>query len=491
MLHRVQPGREYALFDSSATRQIERMAQANLDPHALMQRAGLAAAKLSMAIAPHAQRIWIACGPGNNGGDGFEAAIHLKQWGKEPVITWNGGVERSPVDAKVSMQRAIDVGVKFSQGIPEKADLCIDAMLGLGSNLREPQGEMAIWIDRLNSMSAPTLAIDIATGLDANTGTTTHKHVKASHTLSMLTLKPGLFMGRGRAVSGVVWLENLKIAPELLTTIAPSALLITKCTDVRRSHDSHKGTYGDVAVVGGAPGMAGASLLAARAALHAGAGRVFIGLLDENVMPVDVVQPELMFRTIDELDFNTMTVVCGCGGGHLVDTILHQILLSSGPVVLDADAINALAKNLSLQTLLRGRNDRGDVTVMTPHPLEAARLLDCDATQVQKDRLFSADVLAKRFGCTVVLKGSGTVIAAPGQTSAINITGNARLATAGTGDVLAGIVGAKLASCKSAFQAACEAVYQHGEIADSWSTGITLTASRLAQQLPLTDGIDL
>jgi hydroxyethylthiazole kinase-like uncharacterized protein yjeF len=249
-----------------------------------------------------------------------------------------------------------------------------------------------------------------------------------------------------------------------------------------RAHASHKGTYGDVMVLGGAPGMTGAALLAARAALHAGAGRVFVGLLDGGSLSVDMHQPELMFRPIDTLNFADMTVVCGCGGGATVGLFLGQVLLSSAPIVIDADALNLISKDTELQALLMSRASRAAETVLTPHPLEAARLLACTAAQVQQDRLTAATQLALRFACTVALKGSGTVITTPNQTPVINPTGNARLATAGTGDVLAGMVGAKLAAGTPAFQAACEAVYQHGQIADSWSATSVLTASGLALQ---------
>ncbi len=482
-MQRIHPGQTNALHNVLVTRQIETLAQIGLPPHALMQRAGLAVAKLALAIAPHAQRIWVACGPGNNGGDGLEAAMHLQQWGKEPIVTWLGTPERAPPDTFASFQRAVQAGVNFSKLSPTEADLVIDALLGLGSALREPQDDMARWIQQINLFNAPVLAVDLASGLHANTGTTTQLHVKATHTLSLLTLKPGLFTAQGRDASGIVWFDDLQVEAATVQTVAPSAVLVSQPLHSSRTHASHKGSYGDVAVVGGAPGMTGAALLAATAALHSGAGRVFVALLDGGGQQVNTVQPELMFRTIDTLDFHAMTVVCGCGGGTTIHPILHKLITSLSPIVIDADALNSIATDASLQTLLTCRADHGAVTVLTPHPLEAARLLDCSAAQVQQDRLAAADALMQRFKCIVVLKGSGTVIAGPGQTPAINPTGNARLATAGTGDVLAGMVGAKLSAGMRAFQAACEAVYLHGQIADQWPNASPLTASRLALQI--------
>ena len=480
ILHRDQT---LPLYGVEATRQIEVRLQRDLPAHTLMQRAGLAVAQLAIAVAPHAQRIWIACGPGNNGGDGLEAAIHLHRWGKQVFVTWLGKLGEAPPDASRSYQGALSAGVTFCDDAPDDVHLCIDALLGIGTQLRDPAGTIATCIQHINACGAPVVAVDLPTGLDANTGSTTRLHVIASHTLSLLTLKPGLFTAHGRDASGTVWHDDLKATPEALKSGSPDAVLLGQPAHSLRRHASHKGTFGDVAVVGGAPGMAGATLLAATAALHSGAGRVFVGLLDADSLRVNANQPELMFRPVHSLDFNAMTVVCGCGGGDAVSTVLEQILLSGAPLVLDADAINAIAMNQSLQTLLTARSDRKVPTVLTPHPLEAARLLGCPAAQVQQDRLAAASQLAQRFACIVVLKGSGTVIAAPNQLTAINPTGNARLATAGTGDVLAGMVGAKLAAGMPAFQGACEAVYQHGQAADAWPSGSVLTASRLSKLL--------
>jgi len=214
--------------------------------------------------------------------------------------------------------------------------------------------------------------------------------------------------------------------------------------------------------------------------LHAGAGRVFVGLLDDHAMTVDVQQPELMFRPVSSLELSRLTVVCGCGGGQAVAQVLLAVLGSSAPVVLDADAINIISEDSSLQTALVARSTRKSVTVLTPHPLEAARLLGKAVHQVQHDRLSAVTDLAHRFACTVVLKGSGTLIASPGQMPVINPTGNSRLATAGTGDVLAGMLGAQLAAGHTGFEAACRAVYRHGELAGAWPEQRPLTAGTLA-----------
>ena len=319
------------------------------------------------------------------------------------------------------------------------------------------------------------LAVDLPSGLGSDTGAGTA--VTASHTLSLLALKPGLFTAHGRDACGQIWIDDLGIAAP---PGDPTAWLSGPPAAARRAHASHKGSYGDVAVIGGAPGMAGAALLAGSAALHAGAGRVFACMLDGS-LGVDVSQPDLMFRAWDTLDLGSMAVACGCGGGDVVRSALPKVLSTAGRLVLDADALNAIAADAQLQTLLQARGRRDRPTVLTPHPLEAARLLGCTASHVQADRLHAARELAQRFGCVVVLKGSGTVIASPSHVPFINATGNARLATAGTGDVLAGMIAAQLACGKAAEPAAAAAVYLHGLAADGWPAGRPLTASALAR----------
>lgn len=492
------------LHGVTATREIERTWQAALPPHTLMQQAGLATARLAMALAPHSHKIWLACGPGNNGGDGLEAAMHLKRWGKHPVVTWLGTPESAPADAVQSWQSAVSAGVSFADEPPACFDLCIDALLGIGFDpgIRDITGQIARRIGLINSASVPVLAVDIPTGLNADTGRKGLVSVQAQFTLSLLTLKPGLFTAHGRDAAGEVWLCDLgtgSAVKQLTASLAgssaligspqpttPTASLCGLTATTPRRHASHKGSFGDVVVIGGGTGMTGAALLAGAAALQSGAGRVFVALLDNGTLQVDLTYPELMFRPLAGLDLSGKTVVCGCGGGEAVHAQLDKILRAEVPVVIDADAINSIAISFPLQTLLVQRSTRRWPTVMTPHPLEAARLLKTTAAQVQQDRLTATQRLADAFGCTMVLKGSGTVVAGPGHIPSINPTGNASLATAGTGDVLAGMVGALLAAGLPAFEAACEAVYLHGQAADTWqqrSSQQHLTASELIQLL--------
>ena len=516
-MQKISSARSHPLYDVAAVRLIEHRAAQALAPHTLMQRAGLSVARLALALAPHARCIWVACGPGNNGGDGFEAALHLHRWGKRVVVTWTGlppGKVELPPDAQTSRQRALAAGVPMTSEAPQDFDLSIDALLGIGASLdpnRPQNAVMQDWLQRMHTGAAPRLSVDLPTGLNADTGTTsfanTTKSIAANacmtganglFTLSLLTLKPGLFTASGRDCAGEVWFDDLGINPagmaNPLFLAKPCAWLLGAdragtALRAQAAHASHKGSFGDVAVLGGESAershMAGAALLAARAALHAGAGRVFVALLgDVPAMTVDPEQPELMFRAPDALDMAAQVIVCGCGGGDRVKSVLPQVLSATRRVVLDADALNAIALDSQLQTLLKARASRGCLTILTPHPLEAARLMGCSATAVQADRLGMARQLAVRFGCVVVLKGSGTVIAAPDEPALINSTGNALLATAGTGDVLAGMVGACLARGMGAVDAAAAAVFTHGRKADHWAAstqGDTLTASALAR----------
>lgn len=505
------PGPATPLFGTAATQRIERAHAAQLAEHTLMARAGHAVARLARAIAPHARTVWIACGPGNNGGDGLEAAVHLRQHGLQAVVTCLGTPERLPPDARQSWHRARAAGVAFADQPPAGLgahDLCIDALLGLGlapgsARPAPAQGSALLaHLQQLRHCAAPLLAIDLPSGLQADTGQyapgfappllrgTALPPLRAAppprHTLSLLTLKPGLFTGAGRDAAGTVWFDDLGCSPG---SEPPSAWLACAPAPAPRAHASHKGSYGDVAVVGGEGlparglGMAGAALLAARAALHGGAGRVLVALLGAEEVQLDGQQPELMLRRFGALALEQLTVVCGCGGGEAVRAHMAAVLARSAQLVLDADALNAVATSAPLQEALRARAQRGQATVLTPHPLEAARLLGTDAAQVQADRLRAAAQLAERFGCVAVLKGSGTIVAAPGSVPGINPTGNARLATAGTGDVLAGLVGARLAGGASALCAATAAVFLHGLAADQWPTDRTLTASALARRL--------
>jgi len=492
-----------ALMDVAQTRQLESVAAARIvDGPTLMVQAGLAIAKLALATHPFANCYWIFCGPGNNGGDGLEAATHLHQWGQTVrVVLWQPENKR-PLDATQALQKVKALGIALQDQLPKSMsahDVCIDALLGIG--LRTPDAnsaasaavlEMDAWIDAIYQYGTDVLAVDVPSGLNANTGqfqtsgVGVHRH--ATHTLQLLTAKPGCFTALGRDACGTLWLDTLG-CDDLLASMPAAAQLNFKLQSPNKAlHVSHKGTYGDVAVIGGESidhrgmGMTGAVDLAASAALHAGAGRVMACYVSANSKTVQTSPswPEIMLRDFAALQLRNGAVVCGCGGGLAVVKVLPKVLQESSRLVLDADALNAIAKDPWLREILQQRAAKHFTTVITPHPLEAARLLNTDSATVQHDRLSAAQKLADDLKCTVVLKGSGTVIAKTNQTPVINPTGNARLATGGTGDVLAGLLGARLAQGMSAFEAACAAVFEHGEAADHCDLP-TLTAGKLAE----------
>lgn len=416
------------LFDAAASRRIE--ARALVHSPDLMERAGLAVAKLAVALRRGMGPVWVVCGPGNNGGDGLVAA-----------------------------RRLADVGVPVHVGheAPQHPALIIDALLGLGLN-RAPSPQMLTAIRAMQACGAPILAVDLPSGLLADTGQPAGElAVRADHTLTLLTLKPGLFTGEGRAHSGRLWFDDLGIDADE----APTAELLGPSPRPERSQTSHKGSHGQVLVVGGAPGMQGAARLAARAALACGAGRVYVDLLGLGAgEPADPGRPELMRGT--SADLPQAVGVVGCGAGPAAAAALPALLRQLPRVVLDADALNAIAADAALQTLLSARP--AGSTLMTPHPLEAARLLGRDTASLQADRIAAARELAERFACSVVLKGSGSVIASPGERPALCASGGPALATAGSGDVLAGWLGGLWAQqpASSAHAIACAGVDMHG-----------------------------
>lgn len=447
--------RALPLFDTEANRVAEVAAAAVLPAHTLMARAGLATARLARALAPHARRAWIAAGPGNNGGDGLVAARHLRAAGLDVLVTLAGDASRAPADAAWALAQARAAGVRIDTDWPAEDaafDLALDALLGLGAS-RAPAGPLAEGVRRLNAGEAPVLAVDLPTGLDADTGAVLPARstepgavaaaVQARWTLALLAAKPGLFTGEGPALCGDLWFDPIGVEadPSAASAILAGADALSRWL-APRGRGGHKGRFGDVHVVGGDAGMSGAALLCARAASVAGAGRVFVHAFDAALGAVDAGHPELMLRAPVPVPAagDAATWAAGCGGGRAVAGWLHRALGLAARLVLDADALNAVAASAGLQRALRARGEAGLPTILTPHPLEAARLLGATTAQVQADRPGAARALAGRTGACILLKGAGTVVAAPDRMPVINPTGNARLSSAGTGDVLAGLL---------------------------------------------------
>jgi hydroxyethylthiazole kinase-like uncharacterized protein yjeF len=352
--------------------------------------------------------------------------------------------------------------------------LVVDGLFGIG--LKRPvTGAMAALVAAVNELKCQVLALDVPSGLDADTGAIVGAGgtdgadgvaIRATHTITFIADKPGLHTCEGRDYAGLVDVSRLEIDAALFP---PASMHVN---DVKlfarhlrpRQHSSHKGSYGSVAVIGGAHGMRGAPLLAARTALHSGAGRVYALFVDEP-LPCDSGQPELMCRAADDFDLETATLVIGPGLGAspAAAALLARAIDSHSALLADADALNLIAATPALQAALAARKL---AAVLTPHPLEAARLLGRSVGEVQADRVGSARELAASLNAVVILKGSGTVIAAATGGVVINTTGNPALATAGTGDVLAGLCGGLLAQGWPQWEAALAAVWLHGMAAD-------------------------
>ena len=495
----------HPLYGVDQIRAIEQAAAQSLPAGTLMPRAGRAGADFALTLlAGKGARVLLLVGPGNNGGDALEVAAHLADAGMQ-VSLWmaeDAGVpsaERSAALAKASssasrQMAAADMAVT-------DWDLIVDGLFGIGLQrpLAGPLREIALLANRLSEQQAcPLLALDVPSGLDADTGAIVGADgidgidgiaIHATHTLTFIGDKIGLHTCDGRDCAGMVQVAFLDIDPRHFP--AASAHLNSPAHFApylrARRHNTHKGSFGNVAVLGGAQGMTGAPILAARSALFGGAGRVYIAFPDA-APALDSAQPELMCRQADDFDVDGATLVVGpgLGNGESGRRLLVRAVNSGSALLIDADGLNLLAEDAPLQALLAQRRT---VTVLTPHPLEAARLLAIPASKVQTDRIAAAGKLALRYGAVVVLKGSGSIIAAPDGRIVLNATGNAALATAGTGDVLSGLCGALLAQGWPAWEAALGAVWLHGKAADDLVAGgigpIGLSAGELIPAIRL------
>lgn len=460
------------LYAVAQLRAIEQAAMAALPPFTLMQRAGAAAAAAAVRLfagCGSGAPVLVLAGPGNNGGDALEAAAQLAAQ-RLPVQVWMATeADRLPADARTALARARAQGVAFigNEQLDQPWSMAIDGLFGIG--LARAIGEpFRSVIDRVNRRHLPVLAIDVPSGLDADTGALVDGiAMRATHTLTCIGDKPGLHTGHGRDCAGSVSIDALGIDAALFPVpvaelndpgLFPSAF-------APRRHASHKGSFGDVTVIGGADGMGGAVILAARTAAMAGAGRVFAAFAGA-VPAFDPLHPELMCRDARAMapDSGAIVVGPGLGGSREAAELFGRALSCPLPLVIDADALNLLAHEPGLQLRLAQRRLPA---LLTPHPLEAARLLGSDAASVQGDRLEAATAIAQRYAATVVLKGSGSVVASPDGRCVINPTGNPALATAGSGDVLAGLCGALLARGLPAREAALAAVWLHGAAADA------------------------
>ncbi len=438
----------------------------------LMERAGAAAAAIARTLAgERGGAIVVLAGPGNNGGDGFVVARLLRAAFHDVTVVFRDDAKKLPDDAAAALRAYLGAGATLAADPPAgHVALVVDALFGIGIT-RPLAARHAALVEWANGSGAPILALDIPTGLNADTGIAHAPAIRAHATATFLALKPGMLTAGGPDLCGDISVHALGVDPDARRA-AGHCLRWRAIADglpdvlMRRARNVHKGTFGTLAVIGGAAGMQGAPLLAARAASRMGAGKVIVGFAADAFPPVDFTTPELMLRAAADAlgSANAIVVGPGLGTGDVSRRCLERALAADVPLVVDADALNLIAADPGLRANLRSRRA---ANVLTPHPAEAARLRATDTTAIQRDRCAAAHALAHELRAHVVIKGAGSVLAHPDGTWDINASGNPSLATAGTGDVLSGIIGALLAQRIDPKDALRIAVCLHGAAADA------------------------
>ncbi|MDA1087875.1 MAG: NAD(P)H-hydrate dehydratase [Verrucomicrobia bacterium] len=501
-------------------RELDRMTieMAGVPGTTLMDRAGRGVADIVLSVTRMsgggAPNTYLFAGRGNNGGDVFAAARHLKEEGAA-VRVWMAGAESDVRgDAFWHLSKMKEAGIELN-AVPTKDDwesldfdqdgeVLVDGILGIGT--RGPARGPAVGaIQMINNLSDGRLvvAIDIPSGLDADTGEAIGDTVRADVTVTMGLPKKGLATAAAMDFVGSLEVVDIGIPAEYVAE-TPSDLELITHGDLRplfqrRGAHSHKGTFGHLLIVAGSASLSGAAAMAARAAARAGAGLVTLAVPESIFSVVAPAVPEAMVHGLAETADGRLAADALDGWGHALDGFTAvlagpgmtasdstfasvELLLerTSVPMVLDADALNVLPGRAEM---LRAHGER---LILTPHPGEMARLLECDTDEIQGDRMASALRAAEVTGATVVLKGAGSIVVAPGRTPWVNVTGNPGMATGGMGDVLAGVLGGLLAQGQKPFDAARAAVYVHGHAGDSaaWRTSQTgLIASDVIEEL--------
>lgn len=451
-------------FDQTAVEQF------GIAGEVLMERAGLFSFTALQRQWPQAQQVTVVCGTGNNGGDGYVIARLAQQAGLDAVVLQLGDHDRLRGDARLNAERCESLRIPCQpfRKIPDRTHVIVDAVLGTGLQ-RDVSGAWAAALLAINAHRAPVMAVDIPSGLNADTGAVMGNAVRANLTTTFIALKQGMFTGQGADCCGTIFFDTLEIPARLFAT----EMLSARRVDWRRQRQllperrrtAHKGDCGHLLIVGGARGYSGAARLAGEGALRSGAGLVSVATDKQHAGMIAASRPELMCHGItapQELESllrrcEVVVVGPGLGTGEWGKALLESVLASGKPVLVDADALNLLSQQ-------RRYNDNW---ILTPHPGEAARLLGVTSEQIQADRFAAAQRLQQRYGGVIVLKGSGTLIQSPGQRApAVCSQGNPGMATAGTGDVLGGVIGALLAQGLEPSEAAETGVCLHAAAAD-------------------------
>lgn len=465
-----------ALYTAAQTRELDRLAVAGGIPGAeLMERAGRAAFQLLRESWPAAQRILVLCGGGNNGGDGFVVARLAAEAGLKAQVLALVSLETLKGDASTMAKKAVAAGVPvrtLAEAGPNlaNADVIVDALFGTGLTGVLRAG-VAPLVESVNAAPVPVLALDIPSGLQADTGHAAGVAIRADRTITFIGMKQGLVTGDGPVLCGALAFDDLGVPDEVYERVVHGCTAtgheeLIQSLGPRRP-DAHKGNNGHVLVVGGDHGFAGAVLMAARAAARCGAGLVSVATRPAHCAAMVACQPEVMARGIvvaDELlpmlERATVVVIGpGLGQDAWGQALLARVLQSPLPRVMDADALNLLA----------GRQvtpSNNAPQVLTPHPGEAARLLGTTARAIQADRFAAVKELSVRYHATALLKGAGTLVATAGARMAVNTSGNPGMASGGMGDILSGVLGALMAQGLGAHDAARFAALVHGMAAD-------------------------
>lgn len=488
----------HALYTVAQVRALDRHAIDGLGipGYELMRRAAAAALAGLRRCWPQAQRIAVYCGPGNNGGDGFLLALLAREAGLAVEVCALGD-PRDGGDAARARAACDQGGVavrRWSEGdtLPD-ADVYVDALYGTGLD-RPPQAAAAALIERINAGAAPVLALDVPSGLDADTGRCPGVAVRADLTVTFIAVKRGLHTGQAAACTGRVELATLGLPESLWQTSEPDARLLEATSLPPRPRDAHKGCNGHVLAIGGDHGTAGAIRLCGEAALRGGAGLVSVATRQEHLVALNAARPELMAHAVNGPQAlepllaraSVLAVGPGLGQGAWGHALWLTALDSGLPLVLDADGLNLLAAEPR-------RFDPARQVVLTPHPGEAARLLGSPVAEIERDRFAAARALAQRFGVAAVLKGSGSLVAAPDGRLDVCPWGNPGMASGGMGDLLTGMVAALLAQGCTAWDAARLGVGLHARAGDAAARGGErglLASDLLAPLRRLLNGLD-
>lgn len=464
---------EQSIYRVAEVRELDRRAiqDHGIPGYTLMTRAATAALRKLRARWPRAQRIRVVCGAGNNAGDGYVLARLAKTVGLDVRVGYVCDPAELTADARTAFAEAHAAGVPiaaFNARLCADADVLVDALLGIGLE-RPVVDEWAKAIAAMNSAAAPIIALDIPSGLHADSGAVLGCAIRAELTVTFITLKLGLFIGQGPDLIGQLSLAPLDIPQALFSDLVPAASLmeptgLRAALPAARARTAHKGQFGHVLMIGGQAGMSGAVRLAAEAALRCGAGLVSVATDPAHATVLNAGRPELMCHgvaTVAELEpllarATTLVVGPGLGQGPWAQQLLSVVWESQLPLIIDADALNLLAQ----------APQRREHWVLTPHPGEAARLLGQSVRDIQADRLAAVAELQKRYGGVVVLKGAGSLIADRVKMR-LCAAGNPGMASAGMGDVLSGVIGALCAQGLALADAAATAVMLHGLAGDA------------------------